>query len=394
MNTELSSSRAGRPARRRSAGASWPTSRTTATRSCRRPRCCSTTPRCCSSTPAWCRSSPTSSARRPRPTRGRSACRSACAPSTSRRSARPPGTARSSRCAATSPSATTSSRGRSGSPGTWSPRAGRRRLRLRRVGALCLGLRGRRRGGRALEAGGRPARRPDHPARQEGQLLVAWGCPGPGGPCSEILDRPGPGVRQGPRLGRRGPLPGVLEPRLHAGVALARSARRRTSTSRARCRRKNIDTGMGLERVAYLLQDKANMYEIDEMFPVIQRAEELSGRRYGASDPRRRPVPGGRRPRAQRADADRRRGHPVQRGARLRAAPPAAPRGPLDAAARRRGPGPPRAAAGEPGQDEARLPRAASATGSGSRRWRTPRRTRSGRRCVPARRSSTWPSAS
>jgi alanyl-tRNA synthetase len=43
----------------------------------------------------------------------------------------------------------------------------------------------------------------------------------------------------------------------------------------------NIDTGMGLERVAYLLQDKANMYEIDEIFPVIERASLLSGRPYG-----------------------------------------------------------------------------------------------------------------
>ena len=39
---------------------------------------------------------------------------------------------------------------------------------------------------------------------------------------------------------------------------------------------------MGLERVAYLLQDTDNMYEIDVMFPVIQKAEEISGRRYGA----------------------------------------------------------------------------------------------------------------
>ena len=46
--------------------------------------------------------------------------------------------------------------------------------------------------------------------------------------------------------------------------------------------KKNIDTGMGLERVAYLLQGKENMYEIDVMFPVIERAEELTGRRYGA----------------------------------------------------------------------------------------------------------------
>ncbi|MBA2456288.1 MAG: alanine--tRNA ligase [Nocardioidaceae bacterium] len=45
---------------------------------------------------------------------------------------------------------------------------------------------------------------------------------------------------------------------------------------------KNIDTGMGLERVAYLLQGVANLYEIDEVFPVIQRAVEMSGRRYGS----------------------------------------------------------------------------------------------------------------
>jgi len=45
---------------------------------------------------------------------------------------------------------------------------------------------------------------------------------------------------------------------------------------------KNIDTGLGQERVAYLLQGKHNMYEIDEIYPVIARVEELSGRRYGA----------------------------------------------------------------------------------------------------------------
>ena len=43
--------------------------------------------------------------------------------------------------------------------------------------------------------------------------------------------------------------------------------------------KKNIDTGMGLERVAFLLQGVDNMYEIDVMFPVIEQAQELTGRR-------------------------------------------------------------------------------------------------------------------
>ena len=42
-----------------------------------------------------------------------------------------------------------------------------------------------------------------------------------------------------------------------------------------------IDTGAGLERLAFIMQDKPNMYEIDEVFPVIKAAEELSGKAYG-----------------------------------------------------------------------------------------------------------------
>src|ERR1700709_1450250 len=44
---------------------------------------------------------------------------------------------------------------------------------------------------------------------------------------------------------------------------------------------KNIDTGMGLERVAYLLQGVDNMYEIDEVAPVLRRAADLAGVAYG-----------------------------------------------------------------------------------------------------------------
>ena len=36
--------------------------------------------------------------------------------------------------------------------------------------------------------------------------------------------------------------------------------------------------------MAYLLQGKQNMYEIDQIFPVIEKAQELSGRTYGADE--------------------------------------------------------------------------------------------------------------
>ncbi|QKJ25263.1 alanine--tRNA ligase [Aquiluna borgnonia] len=46
--------------------------------------------------------------------------------------------------------------------------------------------------------------------------------------------------------------------------------------------KKNIDTGMGLERVAFLLQGVENIYEIDQVRPLIDAAAKLSGKRYGA----------------------------------------------------------------------------------------------------------------
>jgi alanyl-tRNA synthetase len=47
--------------------------------------------------------------------------------------------------------------------------------------------------------------------------------------------------------------------------------------------KQNIDTGMGLERVAFLTQGVENMYEIDQVRPVLDKAAALSGRRYGAN---------------------------------------------------------------------------------------------------------------
>ncbi len=44
----------------------------------------------------------------------------------------------------------------------------------------------------------------------------------------------------------------------------------------------SVDTGMGLERAAAVLQDKPNVYETDLFLPIIEKAEQLSGRAYGA----------------------------------------------------------------------------------------------------------------
>jgi alanyl-tRNA synthetase len=46
--------------------------------------------------------------------------------------------------------------------------------------------------------------------------------------------------------------------------------------------KKNIDTGMGLERVAFIMQGVENIYEIDQIRPLIDIAAELSGKKYGA----------------------------------------------------------------------------------------------------------------
>ena len=45
--------------------------------------------------------------------------------------------------------------------------------------------------------------------------------------------------------------------------------------------KKNIDTGMGLERIASVLQGTKTNYEIDNIFPLIQFGEKLAGVKYG-----------------------------------------------------------------------------------------------------------------
>ncbi len=44
---------------------------------------------------------------------------------------------------------------------------------------------------------------------------------------------------------------------------------------------RNIDTGLGLNRLAAILQDKQSVFETDQFWPLIELGQELSGARYG-----------------------------------------------------------------------------------------------------------------
>ncbi|MFR0557034.1 alanine--tRNA ligase [Pseudoscardovia radai] len=107
------------------------------------------------------------------------------------------------------------------------------------------------------------------------------GGPGPGGPCSEIY------VDRGPQFGKEGG-PIADENRyteiwdlVFENYEVDNVKSKTDLHIVGELANKNIDTGMGLERVAYLLQGKNNIYETDEMYPVIEAAEKLSGRKYG-----------------------------------------------------------------------------------------------------------------
>ncbi len=45
--------------------------------------------------------------------------------------------------------------------------------------------------------------------------------------------------------------------------------------------KKNVDTGMGLDRTVATLQNKASVYETDVFLPIISKLEDFSGRKYG-----------------------------------------------------------------------------------------------------------------
>ena len=127
---------------------------------------------------------------------------------------------------------------------------------------------------------------PEHRIQRRSGKDNYWdmGIPGPGGPCSEIyFDR-------GPEHGRDGG-PEADEDRYLEiwNLVFMQDVRGERSPKDdfppiGSLPKKNIDTGMGIERVATLLQGVASVYDTDLVRPVIARAEEFSGRRYGVDE--------------------------------------------------------------------------------------------------------------
>lgn len=109
------------------------------------------------------------------------------------------------------------------------------------------------------------------------------GVPGPCGPCSEVnYDR-------GPEFGEAGG-PAVNDERyveiwnLVFMQYVRGPGKGKDYPILGDLPQQNIDTGLGLERLAMILQGVHNMYEIDTSRAVIDKAEELTGVRYGSAD--------------------------------------------------------------------------------------------------------------
>jgi alanyl-tRNA synthetase len=98
---------------------------------------------------------------------------------------------------------------------------------------------------------------------------------GPCGPCSELyLDR-------GPEFGAEGERPGDDTDRfLEFWNHVFMSYDLAEDGSLTPLPMRNIDTGMGLDRMAAILQDVPSVFETDHVRPLVDLAEELSGRRY------------------------------------------------------------------------------------------------------------------
>ncbi|GAB3578837.1 alanine--tRNA ligase [Leifsonia lichenia] len=136
----------------------------------------------------------------------------------------------------------------------------------------------------AREIWKRVAQLPDERIQGLGRDTNYWstGQPGPAGPCSEIFFDRGPayGIDGGPATDD--------DRYVEIWNLVFMQYLRGEGTGKADFEilgdlpKKNIDTGMGLERVAFLKQGVENMYEIDQVRPVLDRAAQLAGKEYGA----------------------------------------------------------------------------------------------------------------
>ncbi|HZX39930.1 MAG TPA: alanine--tRNA ligase [Streptomyces sp.] len=115
-----------------------------------------------------------------------------------------------------------------------------------------------------------------------GPNFWSMGVPGPCGPCSEInYDR-------GPEFGEEGG-PAVNDERyVEIWNLVFMQYERGAGEGKedfpilGELPSKNIDTGLGLERLAMILQGVQNMYETDTLRVVMDKATEVTGVRYGA----------------------------------------------------------------------------------------------------------------
>lgn len=124
---------------------------------------------------------------------------------------------------------------------------------------------------------------PSERIQRRGMADNYWsmGIPGPCGPCSEIyFDR-------GPEYGRDGGPEADEDRYLEIWNLVFMQNERGEGRGKDNFEilgplpKKNIDTGMGVERVAFLLQGVDNVYETDLLRPIITEAEELTGKSYG-----------------------------------------------------------------------------------------------------------------
>ena len=112
----------------------------------------------------------------------------------------------------------------------------------------------------------------------------SMGVPGPCGPCSEIYYDRGPayGVEGGPIADENRYLEvwNLVFMQNERGAGGGKDGYPILGELPA----KSIDTGLGLERTAALLQGVENIYEIDTTIQILNRAVELTGVKYGASE--------------------------------------------------------------------------------------------------------------